>query len=123
MFVRDDPEQALPSEGAGIYTVTNQSDGITSVNSRGRTITKIVNIRTAYSQTELEQIGDRVVVGDQRVRTTVSMQSGPNPSHFHYEVITLNSPEIGASNAKYLQESWTFDMGGGDMTHELREVT
>ena len=78
--------QAIPSEGDGLYTVTNQSDGITSVDSRGRTITRIENIRTAYSQTELEIIGDRQVVGDQRVRTSVSMSSGPNPFHFHYEV-------------------------------------
>lgn len=123
VFVRDDPEQAIPSEGAGLYTVTNQSDGITSVDSRGRTITKIENIRHAYSQTELVIIGDQQVIGDQRVRTSVSMQSGPNPYHFHYEVVTLNSPEIGAANAKFMQESWTFDLGGGDMNHQLREVT
>lgn len=123
VFVRDDPEQPLPSEGAGIYTVTNQSDGITSVDSRGRTITRIVNIRTAYSQTELEIIGDRIVDRDQQPRTTVSLQTGPNPTHFHYEVVTLNSPEIGASSAKYLQESWRFDLSGADMSHELREVT
>lgn len=122
VFIRDDPEQVLPSEGDGLYTVTNQSSGITSVDSRGRTITKIQNIKTAYSQTELEIIGDMIADKDQQPRTTVSMSSGPNPIHFHYEVVTLNAPEIGAASAKYLQESWQLDLSGADMTHELREV-
>lgn len=122
VFIRDDPSQALPTEGAGIYTVTNQSSGITSIDQRGYTKTAIHRIETAYTQTELQITGDRVKDRESQPQTTAELRVGPNPVHFHYEVITLNAPEIGVGNDKFLVLNWTFSLNGEDMTISAQKV-
>lgn len=125
IFVRNVPSQALPTEGSGLYTVTNMTDGITSTGQRGSNrppVAIVIEVNTAYTQTELELTGDRIVDRMKQPLQTVGMESGLNPTHFHYEVVTLNSPDLGLNVQKFYVESWTLPLGGGPMRFELRKV-
>lgn len=125
IFVRNVPSQALPSEGSGLYTVTNTTDGVTSTGQRGSNrppVTIIIPVETAYTQTELEITGDRIVDRMKQPTMTVNMQTGLNPTHFHYEVVTLNAPGLGLNTQKFYVESWSLPLGGGPMRFDLRKV-
>lgn len=122
VFIRDDPAQDFPEEGAGVYTVANQSDGPTSIDDRGRTITKVVKVRDVASQDELETFGDRMAESDRRLSRQVSMLTSPNPLHGHRDVVALSDPELGVV-ANFVVESWWLPLDGSDMALTLREVS
>lgn len=109
VFINDD-SPAAPTEGDGMYTVTNSSDGPTSVAGRGRTIPKVVHL-TAADQAALVVQGDVIVAMDKRVTSKVSMTTAPNPTHWHDEVATLIDPDLNASGLfKVVQ--WKFALDG-----------
>lgn len=119
VFVNDDAA-ALPTEGAGIYTVSNAADGPTSIAARGRTINRIVHL-SAASQTALVTQADIIVAADKRIARTVETSVGPNPTHWHNEVVTFTDPALGASGS-WKVTGWTLPLDGGDMSLSLEAV-
>lgn len=120
VFVNDDPAQDFPVEGDGVYTVLNQSDGATSIDERGRTITRVVKL-SAASQSALETQGDRMVERDKRIVTRVSLQVSPNPLHLHFDVVKLVDAELSVSGAFQVHE-WSLPLDGSDMTLDVKAV-
>lgn len=124
VFVLNNPDPALslPTEGAGIYTVTNQSDGPTSIDARGRTKTKVVRLDAANHATLVAQ-GDRIVEEDKQPVTEVVLRSALNPLHWHDEVVTVTAPEVGLASVLFSELSWGMELPGGPMTHVLRKAS
>jgi len=121
VFIRDDPELDTPSEGAGIYTTVNQSDGVSSIDSRHRTITKVERI-DASSQSALIALGDQIVDEDMRPIQKVVLTTSPNPVHWHESVFAINSPEVGLTGAeRFVEISWNMPLDGGLMTHDAKK--
>lgn len=119
VFIRDDPSLGVLEEGAGIYTVENQSDGATSIASRGRRITRVARLDAA-DQDSLVSQGNRMVENDKRVDVHVGMTVGINPEHFHFDVVSLEDPD-GALSGRFSVQSWTINPDE-DMTLELKAV-
>jgi len=121
VFIRDDPELSTPSEGAGIYTTVNQSDGVSSIDSRHRTITKVERI-DASSQSALVALGDQIVDEDMRPIQKLIMTTAPNPDHWHDSVFAVNAPELGLTGTeRFVQISWNMPLDGDLMTHDAKK--
>jgi hypothetical protein len=110
-----------PSAGSGLYTVVNQSDGVASTDSRGRTISKIVRVDAA-DQTALETIGDAVVINDRLPTLRVELTSGPVPLHWHETTLSVTAATVGLTGAALAEESWRFDLLSGRMVHNMRQT-
>ena len=122
VFINDNPSQTLPVEGTGIYTVTNQSDGPSSIDARGRIIARIVKLEAA-DQTSLETIGDRIVGADKEPITELEFSSSPNPDHWHATVFTVEAPEVGiGAGTRFAEAEWTLPLGPFPMSHKAKKV-
>lgn len=122
VFIADDPAAgSFPAEGAGMYTVTNLSDGPASVDARRRTITEVVRLKAA-TQSALVVQGDQIVAAAKRVAQRLSMKVGPNPAHWDRDVVTVTDAQLGLSGARFEVLSWRFPLDAGDMDLELQAV-
>lgn len=123
VFVRNNPDPAiaLPTEGAGIYTVTNQSDGITSIDSRGRTKTK-VSFLDAADHASLVTLGDQIVDEDRQPGAIVTLSSRTNPEHWHESTVKVASSDLGYTLKTFTETGWTLPLSGEAMQHELKEA-
>lgn len=121
VFIRNDPAQGVADPATtGVYEVVNQSDGPTSIDARGRTISKVELLDVA-SQAALVARGDQVVDTDKRIATDLRLETGPNPLHWHFDVVTYDDPALGGP-VKAVSHAWTLPLDGGDMTHEWRQT-
>jgi len=110
----------VPVEGNGVYTFINQSDGKTSVDARGRVITKVLSIDAA-DQSALQTTASVTINADLRIDQVFDVTTGINPLHWHFDRVTLADSEFGA--AVELQEtSWTLALSGGSMSHSWTSV-
>lgn len=79
-------EGATPEEGDGVYTFTNQLDGPTSVEARGRVITGPLILIDAADQTALVTAVEQRVAADMSVPTTIELSLPlANPLHWHFD--------------------------------------
>jgi hypothetical protein len=79
-------EGATPEEGDGLYTYTNELDGPTSVEARGRVITGPLILVDAVDQTALETAVAQRVAADISVPTTIELSLPlANPLHWHFD--------------------------------------
>lgn len=114
---------SAPSEGDGLYTVTNPSNGPTSIDSRGgdpngRRPT-VVPLQAA-DQASLVVQGDRIAANDQQTTGVIEMSTGTNPLHWHFDVGTLADPDLPPSPRKCVWGRWALPLRGERMTHEMR---
>lgn len=108
-----------PVEGAGIYTVTNTSDGRTSVAALGRTVRAAVRFLDAADQTALVAQGDRIVATDQAVSREFAITVDPLPIAGHFDVVELaDSGDID----KCQVSSWTLPLDGSPGRWALKAV-
>ena len=121
VFIRNDPESGLPATDDGLYVVTNQSDGATSIDARGRTITRVEFVDAA-TQAALESQGDRMVEADKRLIQRTSITAAPNPVMWHFDAVTYVDSEVPTSD-RWLVTDWTLPLDGADMTIELKKVS
>lgn len=122
VFVNDDPAATtFPTEGDGIYTTLNQSDGPTSIDERGRTITRVVPLAAA-SQTDLVTQGDAIVATDKRLDQRLTLSVSPNPLHLHFDVVAVTDAQLGLTAKKYLVTDWSLPLDGGDQSLEMKAV-
>jgi hypothetical protein len=109
--IAGDPPPA-PVEGAGIYTVVNQSDGPSSIDARGLTWTRVEKLDAA-DQAALVAQGNQIVAQDRRVTRTFKVTTGPFPAAGHYDVFTFADSALGVS-VKVQAQQWTHDLFGSD---------
>lgn len=119
VFVRDDPAQDAPSEGDGIYTVLNSTDGPTSISARGRVIRKVEYVDAA-DQASLVALGDQIVQRDRQPFAHLEFVAVPNPLHWHADSVTVTSSDLGLVGATFGEQSWSLPLDGGDMAHKVR---
>lgn len=120
VFIRDqpDPSETLPSEGDGIYTVLNQSDGPTSIDSRGRVLTEVVRLAAA-DQASLVVQGDKHVAQSRRPLQALVVKTSPDPRLWHQDVVTISDPELGLAATPFISQQWRLPLDGSDMDHSL----
>jgi hypothetical protein len=121
VFIRDDPTQDLPTDGAGIYTVTNAADGPGSIAERGRIITRIVRMEAA-NQASLETQGSALVERDRQSLIHLDWVTSPNPLHWHAETVRVTATELGLTTALFSEQAWSLAFGNARMTHRARRV-
>lgn len=118
--VNDDASLTIPVEGNGIRTVTNQSDGLTSVDARGGRIIRRVVRGTYTSQASLMTAVDSALDTEKRVANFLDFTTSPNPVHGHFDVIDYIDPEAGGG--RFVVTDWSLPLDGGDMQLNLRGV-
>lgn len=106
-------------EGNGLYTVTNQSDGPTSIDDRGLIWASVIDYDAA-SQAKLVELGDRRVAADKRVTQVINVSTGPFPGAGHGNVFQYIDQSLGT--IKVVAKSWSFDLDGGDVSWEWERV-
>lgn len=121
VFVRNDTSGAVLTEGDGIYTVTNQSDGPSSVDARGRIVRGPAILLDAVDQDALVVQGDRKVASDKRAASTIDLPTGVNPHLWHFAVSLLRDSAFGAER-KVVDVGWRLPLDGSDMTRTVRAV-
>ena len=111
---------AAPTEGAGYYTVTNQSDGATSIDALGFTRRKTVFLDAA-DQASLVTQGDRIVQKDRRVSSILDVTTAPLPIAGHFDVASWVDAAAGGTR-KVLARSWELPLTGEDMRWQMETV-
>jgi hypothetical protein len=119
--ISDEPDSTLPAIGAGIYTVTNMSDGPTSVDARGGRYIRRVIRGTYATQAALESAATEALGAEKRVANYVTLSVSPNPIHGHFDVVALTDSEIPV-NGRFLVTNWELPLDGSDMSLSLRSV-
>lgn len=109
-----------PTEGDGIYTTVNQSDGITSIDQRGLTWTSVVDYEAA-TQAKLVDLGNRRVAIDRQLTTRFEVTTGPFPAAAHFDVVTL-SDSAGGGTRKVQATGWSYSLDGGDVSWQMEAV-
>lgn len=114
-------DQDTPIEGNGIYTYINQFKGETSVSARGgRVITRLLSFDAA-DQAALVAQTQAAVEADLTLKTKISVETAPNPLHWHFDIVTLTDAEAG-TDIKLLESSWELSLLGEDMSHEWSTI-
>lgn len=103
-----------PTEGNGVFTYVNENEGETSINARDQTITRVMTI-TAADQAALEAAVLAEVSRDKVVGTTMEARTSANPLHWHHDVVTVDTLELGT--VKMQQSKWSMNLRTGDMSH------
>ncbi len=117
-FVRKDAT-AQPTEGAGMYTVTNPSTGRTSVAALGRTVRAAVQYLAAADQASLVAQGDRIVSHNQAASRTFEITVDPLPIAGHFDVVTLSDA---GDTDKCQVSSWSLPLDGSPGRWTLKAV-
>lgn len=107
---------AAPVEGDGKYTYVNMYDGETSVEQRGREITRVAGIDAA-DHASLVASAQRTIDADMSIPSTMNVTTFPNPLHWHMDVVRIEDEAFGPpTNA--LVTKWTMALDGSAMAQE-----
>lgn len=113
-----------PPEGTATADLTyerlNQSDGPTSIDSRGLTWTSVVDYEAA-SRAALVSLGDNRVASDRRKAAAFKLTTGPFPCAGHADVFTYSDAAAGVSS-KVQAESWDMPLDGSDVQWTWKAV-
>lgn len=102
------------TEGSGKYTYINQNDGETSVTQRGLTVTKVMTL-TVADQAALESAVLAQVAIDRVVGSTIDISTSVNPLHWHNDIVSVETRELGTVKAHVTR--WSMDIVTGVMQH------
>lgn len=103
-----------PSEGNGVYTYVNQNQGETSINDRQQTITKVMTIDAADQAALMAAVMAQVAT-DKIVGTTMEARTSTNPLHWHQDVVSVETLELGIIRMQ--QVRWSLNLRTGEMSH------
>jgi len=118
--INDDPANDVPVDGDGLYTLTNQSDGETSIDARGGRTIRIVVSGSYASQAALETAVQARMDAEKRVADIVELTVSPN-IHSTHDVVRFIDPDL-SIDGRFLVTAWDLPLGGGDMRLRLRSV-
>lgn len=110
-----------PVDGDGRYEYINQTDGDTSVEARGRVITKEPEGVDVADQYSLEQYAKRAIAADMLRPTRITRETAPFPLAWHMDKYGLQDPALGAA-MNVMGASWSKNLDGTDMVHEWTVV-
>lgn len=114
--INNGTDGAQPVEGAGRYTYINQSLGDTSIDARGRTITRPVQVQAA-DQDALVATATRMVDADMAIPAKVDATTFPMPLTWHFDVVYVVNAGLGPpTNA--VVTAWTLPLNGANMRQE-----
>lgn len=105
---------STPVEGAGIFTYTNYNAGETSVAERQQTITKVMTVDAADQAALVAAVMAQVAI-DKNVGTTMEASTSANPLHWHQDVVSVETLEIGI--VRMQQVKWALNLRTGAMGH------
>lgn len=114
-------EDTAPTEGAGMYTYTNESTGKTSVQARNGLVQTRVESRDVADQAALVAETLKLVSADMEIPTLIPIQVAPNPLHWHFDRLFLT--DAGSMPAADVMcTRWTIPIppDTGDMQQEWR---
>jgi len=109
-------DDVAPVDGAGRYETANDSDGDTSIDSRGRTITRVESFDVA-DQAALIAAVEAMAAADMTISTKIEHHTAPNPLHWHFDRLTVVDSRLGGA-VEILDTAWELDLDGTDMAHE-----
>jgi hypothetical protein len=122
VFYRDDPELGLPEVDDGIYEVHTDPGEPTSSIARGRIVRRVVKLDVA-DHDALVAAGDRIVAADRNVAREFEFSTGPNPLHWHFDVLELTDHELpDVDRLKVVSTWWKLPLDGSPMQHKAKEV-
>jgi hypothetical protein len=117
----NDVAGTTPVEGNGVYTYVNQYNGLTSVEARdGRVITSILQLDAADQAALIAQT-NKAIETDLRLQTKYTVESSPNPLHWHFDKLIYKDNEIG-TEVKVMSTNWELPLLGGNMRHNWTEI-
>jgi len=109
-------EDAAPIEGDGIYTLTNDTDGITSIDARrGLVLTRREDFEVS-SQADLVTRVQAMADADMSIPTRIDARTGPLPLAWHFDRYLINDPGIGVPS-EVVGSSWNLPLNGDPMSH------
>lgn len=120
VFYIANAKAGLPIVGDGLYVVLNQSDGPTSIDARGRTISKVIPLDAA-DHASLVSTANAIVAEEKRASETVKIGLSPNPEAWFRPAVSYTDNFLGTTKI-YEVARWTFDLNGSDTTYEMRLV-
>lgn len=100
-----------PVEGAGQYTVRNQSTGPTSIDAQGGIEWISIIPVDAADQASLEASGDQTVAAALAATRTFTVNTRPFPVALHRDVYTYADLAVVGGVVKVEEQSWTLDFG------------
>lgn len=109
-------DDVAPVEGDGIYTLTNDSDGLTSVTARRGLVRTRREDFEVSSQADLISRVQAMADADTSVPTTISRTTGPLPLLWHFDRLLIDDAAMGPPT-DVLVTSWSLPLNGDDMTH------
>ncbi len=107
-------EDPAPADDDGRWEYINEFQGETSVEARGRIITKVVGLDSA-DQASLVRAGQSIVDADMAVPTTIPIETAPFPLAWHFDKLNVSDAVLGAS-LDVLATSWQLNLDGSDMS-------
>lgn len=110
---------AVPVEGAGVFTYVNNNDGETSVVERDQVITRVLTI-TAADQAALVAAVMSAVSTDKIVGTIIEAQTSGNPLHWHLDVVSVETLELGVVRMR--DTRWSMNLLTGAMQHSWAKL-
>lgn len=112
-----------PVEGAGVFIYQNDTIGVGSVDARGgRVITRLETI-DASSQEDLEASAMRSINSQMSVLLKYAVETGPNPLHWHFDVISFTDGAVnGGTTTRLLETDWSLNLTEGSMAHAWTEI-
>lgn len=112
---------AAPTEGNGIYTVTNATGDVTSIDQRGGLVwTRTVRLDAA-DQTALVAQGDQIVAKDKNVLRTYKVKTGPFPAAGHMDIFRFKDLDLG-TQGRVMATRWELNLSGSDMSWTWEEA-
>ncbi len=121
VFIRDNPSGGATSSGDGIYEYENTTSGPTSSSILGRVVTKVVRLEAA-SQTDLVTQAEAIIERDSDLDAILDLSTGPNPLHWHADVVSYADVPTLFLPGKYSARSWQLDLVTGKMEHVWKAV-
>jgi hypothetical protein len=113
---QNNPEDAAPVEGNGIFTLENQSTGPTSIDARAGFSNTRQESFDVVGQADLISAVNQMADADMSVPTTVTVSTGPFPLAWHFDRHLLDNPEVGVPS-EVLGTNWSLPLNGEPMAH------
>lgn len=110
-----------PVSDNGRYETSNQSAGLSSIDSLERVVMAPAQFLDATTQADLELQGDRIKAADMRSTEVISITTSPLPCMWHADRFEYADAALG-SDRQTVSRSWVLPLDGSDSTIELETV-
>ena len=109
--IADNPEADIPTLGAGIHRIVNQSDGPASIDAVGRERPRTQEFQ-AVSQQALAAATQAMADEDRRQERRVLVEIEPNPTFWRNSLVAYHAPRLGFFDTPLLVHQWAFPLDG-----------